>query len=276
VRACQDILGPVTVAAELSWPGSANRVVELRDAGDKRWIAKTVEPGLYQRELYAMRHWAPALGGAAPILRAADDKLRLLIMNRLPGRLVEGSAAEFDPAVHEQAGALIRQLHDAEPPAADTEVAAATAARLEDWIARGRHLLGLDEAQFARDQVRPLATAGPMQVVPAHMDNQPRNWMISDDGSVSIIDFGRCKRDVWIRDMQRLYFQQWLARPDLRDAFYAGYGRSPGEADLVLLRCYLVYGALTTVVWAHEHDDPGFEAHGRRMLAKLRAGHSPV
>jgi hypothetical protein len=62
------------------------------------------------------------------------------------------------------------------------------------------------------------------------------------------------------------------SRPDLRDAFYAGYGRAPTEADLALLRCYLAYSALSTVVWAREHGDPDFEEQGRRTIAQLRAG----
>jgi len=86
MSACQPILGPVAVITDLSWPGSANRVVEVRDLGGQHWIAKTVEPALYQRELTAMRRWAPALRGAAPALRAADDRLRLLIMTRCLGR----------------------------------------------------------------------------------------------------------------------------------------------------------------------------------------------
>jgi len=90
---------------------------------------------------------------------------------------------------------VIRLLHDAEPPQTDADIAAATARKLEGWIARGRDLLSPEEVQFARDQVRPLATAGPLPIVPTHMDSQPRNWMISDDGSVSLIDFGSCKRE---------------------------------------------------------------------------------
>ena len=33
---------------------------------------------------------------------------------------------------------------------------------------------------------------------------------------------------------------------------------------------------LSTVVWAHEHNNPGFETQGRRMLCDLRAGRTPV
>jgi hypothetical protein len=271
--ACGRILGPVTLVADMSWPHGDNTVCEVADRRGRSWIAKAVRNrDGYERELHALRRWAPALGPGAPDLLAADDAHQLLIMASRPGHLAEGTAAETDPAVHEQAGRLIRRLHDAEPPVADAEVAGRTARNLEIWISRGSHLLAAGDAGFSREQVRPLAALGPVPTVPCHLDNQPRNWLVDDAGTVSLIDFGVCKQDVWVRDMGRLYVQQWMDRPGLRAAFYAGYGRTPTAADLAVLRCYLAYSALTTVVWAHEHDDPDFEAQGRRTLAALRSG----
>jgi Ser/Thr protein kinase RdoA (MazF antagonist) len=177
--------------------------------------------------------------------------------------------------VHEQAGRLTRRLHDAVPPVLDDQILAATVQSLERWIERGRDLLAADDIAFARDRVAPLTGFGTVPTVPCHMDNQPRNWLVNDAGTVSMIDFGACKRDVRIRDLQRMYFQQWQGRPDLRDAFYAGYGRTPTADDLAMLRCFLAKNALSTVVWAHEHGDPDFERHGRRVLAELRSGASP-
>jgi Ser/Thr protein kinase RdoA (MazF antagonist) len=271
--ACERFLGPVTMIADMSWRLGDNRVVEVRDREGRAWIAKAVlyQDG-YDRELRALRRWAPALGGSAPALLAADDERQLLIMASRPGRLAEETGAQTDPAVHEQAGRLTRRLHDAEPPVLDPDIAASKAARLETWISRGSHLLSDEDVAFTREQVRPLATIGPLPTVPCHLDNQPRNWLVDDGGAVSLIDFGMCKRDVWVSDVRRLYVQQWVGRPDLRDAFYAGYGRTPTAADLALLRCYLAYSALTTIVWASDHGDPGFEEKGRRTLARLRAG----
>lgn len=276
--ACRRLLGtPVSAVTDLSWPGSSNLVLELTDAGGRSWIAKSIgDEAHYRQELYALRHWAPALHGAAPSLEATDDELRLLVMTRLAGRRAEEMPANTDPAVHREAGRLTALLHGAEPAGTDAHIGAATAAKLESWIDRGRHLLSADEIAFARVQVAPLAEAGPLPTVPCHQDNQPRNWLVDDAGQVGMIDFGLCKRDVWIRDLQRLYFQQWEHRPDLRDAFYAGYGRTPDAADLELLRCYLAYSGLSTVVWAHEFGDPQFEAHGHRILAELISGADPA
>lgn len=271
--ACEPFLGLVTLVSDMSWKLGDNKVVEVCDRRGRSWIVKAVRHREgYERELRALRCWAPALGDGAPALFAADDELQLLIMTSRPGRLAEETAAETDPAVHEQAGQLTRRLHDAEPPLLDADVAGSTARMLEVWIARGSDLLSAEEIDFSREQVRPLATLGPVTTVPCHLDNQPRNWLVDDAGTVSLIDFGMCKQDVWVRDVRRLYVQQWVGRPDLRDAFYAGYGRAPTVADLALLRCYLAYSALSTIVWAHEHHDPGFEQQGRRTLADLRAG----
>jgi Ser/Thr protein kinase RdoA (MazF antagonist) len=270
---CARHLGPVTLVADLSWPHGENQVAEVQDRSGTSWIAKIVRrPESYARELYALRNWVPALGGAAPELVAAYDDLRLLIVTKIVGQPAEQSDAEHDPAVHHAAGRLIRRLHDAEPPRCDGELAGATARKLEMWIGRGRELLTANEIAVARQQVAPLATAGPVHVVPVHMDNQPRNWIVGADGLVSLIDFGACKRDTWIRDMTRLYVQQWDRRPDLREAYYEGYGRNPGPADMMLLRCYLAYSGLSTVVWAHEHGDTSFAAHGHAILARLQSG----
>jgi Ser/Thr protein kinase RdoA (MazF antagonist) len=229
----------------------------------------------YRRELFAYQNWAPALGSAAPMLRAADDSRKLLVMTLLAGHRAEETAAQFEPSVHKQAGHLTRLLHDAAPPVLDHQILAATVESLENWIERGRDLLSDDEIDFARDRVSPLVAFGAVPTVPCHLDNQPRNWLVDDGGAVSMIDFGGCRRDVWIRDLQRMYFQQWQGRPDLRDAFYAGYGRWPSADDLGMLRCYLAKHALSTIVWAHQYGDPEFEQHGRRVLAELRAGASP-
>ena len=277
LAACARLAGePVTVQADLSWPASRNRVLELVAASGRALIAKAVgDVALYQRELHALRHWAPALGACASALVGTDDDLCLLLLTMVPGRRAEETAASTDPDVHRQAGRLTRLLHDAQTATLDRDIALATARKLELWIDRGRSVLSDAEIAFARSRVAPLADAGPLLTVPCHMDNQPRNWVVSD-GRVGLIDFGGTRLDFWLRDLQRMYFQQWEHRPDLRDAFYAGYGRTPDAAERGLLTCYLAHGGLSTVVWAHEAGDTAFEAHGHRILAELMSGADPA
>ena len=275
--ACRRLLGtPVSAVTDLSWPGSSNLVLELTDTGGRSWIAKSIgDEAHYRQELSALRHWAPALHGAAPSLEATDDELRLLVMTRLAGRRAEEMPANTDPAVHREAGGsphccmapsrpgpMLTSAQPLPPSSSHGSTAGGTCSartRSPSRAARSRRWL-----------------AGPLPTVPCHQDNQPRNWVVDNAGHVGMIDFGLCKRDVWIRDLQRLYFQQWEHRPDLRDAFYAGYGRTPDAADLELLRCYLAYSGLSTVIWAHEFGDPQFEAHGHRILAELISGADPA
>lgn len=271
LAAATAVLGPVEVVSDHSWPHGESRVLEVEDGDGGLWIAKAVRAQVpYQREVRAMLEWTPALGESAPALAWHDDQSRLLIMRRLPGRPVDGTRAETDPAVHTCAGRLIRLLHDAAPAEQETGLGDLLAAKLERWITQGRDLVAPDEAEFARQEVRKLAGAGPLQTVPCHLDNHPRNWLIDDAGSVRLIDFGQSRPDVWIHDMERLYAGVWSGRPDLRDAYFEGYGRRPGEQDLLVLRAYSAYAALSTIVWGHEHDDAEFSRHGRQTLRRMQ------
>jgi len=64
---------------------------------------------------------------------------------------------------------------------------------------------------------------------------------------------------------------EWRERPDLRDGFFDGYGRTLTDAEEQMLACVGAYAATTTILWARAHGDEGFEEHGRRTLADLRA-----
>src|SRR6185437_15322013 len=79
----------------------------------------------YQAELGAYQQWVPALGGRAPMLRAHDDHLGVILISAMVGQLAAwpmpaippagtGHAAEL--AIHRDAGVALRLLHDAQPP----------------------------------------------------------------------------------------------------------------------------------------------------------------
>ncbi len=211
----------------------------------------------YTRDLVASGH--------AARLRDADSSLRVMVLDYLPGGLVEGTEAEWDRPTYVQAGALLRRLHDVEARI-DPEIAADTAARALAWLDRP-HRINREKEQAARRALAD-APAGPVPVVPTHGDWQPRNWLI-DSGVVRIIDFGRFAFRPASSDLARLAAQQWRGRPDLERAFFEGYGEDPRDA--AQWRWDQLKEAVGTACWAFQVGDEEFEAQGHRMLSEALA-----
>ncbi|MGE6955141.1 hypothetical protein, partial [Staphylococcus capitis] len=167
------VLGPYVINADMSWPHGESRVLEVYDRDGLPWIVKTCRlPLHFEQESHAYREWVPAIGGRTPRLVDADPDSNTLIMTREPGCITPGSPAE----VHRQAGALISRMHRSAPaqPAADfTE-------RLRDRLSRGlgdaAALFDARDLDFVHDQITALSGGPVVQLVPAHQDNQPRNW----------------------------------------------------------------------------------------------------
>jgi Ser/Thr protein kinase RdoA (MazF antagonist) len=264
------VLGPVEVVGDRSWDHSEACVLEVRDRSGATWFAKRSRGERnYRREVLAYQSWVPALGERAPHLRAYDDRLKAVVVSGVRGVLT----ACDEPDQHHQAGSLLRRFHDSEPPQPAPAYVGQVETRLEHWIGRGGDLIGAREHDFARREVRRLRELPTPVRVPCHGDYTSRNWLIDADGTLRVIDFGHARREVWVNDLSRLYFDQWQHRPDLREAFLTGYGRPLAGDDLALLLRHAVVGAVSGIVWAREHGDGGFEEHHRRMLAGLmRAG----
>jgi Ser/Thr protein kinase RdoA (MazF antagonist) len=262
------VLGrPVTLVRDRSWDHGEATVLEVRDAGGTPWIVKRVgRPQTFERETRALRDWAPLLGdGRAPRLEATDPERSLLVMNRLPGRAcVASTTAEF-----RQAGRLIRRLHDAEPATPDPDYPARAGVDVDRWLHRVPGVADRADVDFVRAQIALMGSMPPALTVPVHNDNQPRNWLSDADGTVRVIDFGKARRDILVRDFERMQQAEWRDRPDLRDAFLDGYGRPLTDAEERMLACVGAVAALTTVLWGRAHGDRAFEDHGRRTLRRL-------
>lgn len=201
--------------------------------------------------------------GRAARLCAADDDLRVMILEYLPGKLVEGTEAEYLPETYRQAGELLRRLHGLETRE-DTEYRSRTLARARSWLDKPNRV----DAAAAAEAQRILRTAStaPVDVVPAHGDWQPRNWLIDGD-TVRVIDFGRFAFRPAATDLTRLAAQQWRGRPDLESAFFDGYGDDPRDRDG--WRLERLCEAVGTACWGFQVGDEAFEAQGHRMLAEV-------
>lgn len=249
---------------DLSWGQTDTRVLRVRVArGDV--IVKAGGAGNHHvaREIAAHeRATAPLLQReACSRLIAADGDANVLITTWVPGRLVQGTAAEGDPQTYAQAGELLRAFHGTVSRLDDRYEARVTNSALTrldqkhritgSLAARARHLLSA---------YRPR----PVALVPTHGDWQPRNWLI-DAGCVRVIDFGRYDARPAATDLCRLAVQQWALRPDLEQAFLEGYGSDPRDPEL--WRVELLREAVNTAVWAYQVGDEQFEQQGHRMLA---------
>lgn len=170
----------------------------------------------------------PALGSSAARLRLSDDALRLLVVNHLDGVPVERSPAALrDPEVFRQAGALTRLLHGSAPPRPNPAIGSRMAERPERYLRDGADLFDAREIAAGRAHAGLLAALPPTVTVPCHQDNQARNWLVDGDGTVRLIDFGLARRDVWLRDLSRMYLREWRGAAELRDAFLEAMARFP-------------------------------------------------
>lgn len=259
--------------ADLSWPNGESVVLGYDDPEAGPLIVKHhLNASAYAGEVRALRDWAPRLGaGRAPTLVAADDETGIVITDRLPGSA--GTAAT--PDAFQQAGRLTALLHGVEPAGMQPDQAGLMLRKVDLWLRRAPGLFAPADV----DLIRSCAEAAGELPDPAagsiHDDNQPRNWILSPDGRLAMIDFARAKLDVYLHDVERMVFAEWIDRPELAEAFFDGYGRRLSDDETALLTYRGALQAMGTVIWAREHGDPGYEQHGWRLLDRVRRTLSP-
>lgn len=251
------------VLQDMSWGLVDTTVLHVR-AGGSDAVVKAAGPSdtHLPREINAHDGYtAPLIAtGHAARLRDASVRLRVLLLDHLPGGLVQGSDAEWHPDTHEQAGALLRRLHE-QGSRKDADYETRATARALQWLDQPSRI-DPDIGSRAR-RVLASAPAPAVRLVPTHGDWHPRNWLI-DDGVVRVIDFGRFALRPAATDFTRLAAQQWRAGPELEAAFLDGYGPDPRDPEL--WRLDRLRQAVGTACWAYKVHDEAFEQQGHRML----------
>jgi Ser/Thr protein kinase RdoA (MazF antagonist) len=271
---CRDTLGSISSSRFCGWDHGESLVWELRSAAGERAFLKSHRQEVkFRQERRAYRQWCAALAGSVPqLLAEREAEPRALLFSALPGVPLETLQPEthVELDAHHQAGSLLARLHAQVTPDAAPDPADAFAARLETWSARARSVIDADVIDWVSGRVHEaLPLLHGLQRVPCHRDYTPRNWLWNGD-RLTVIDFEHSRPDLWFLDLERLWTGLWPARPDLRHAFLAGYGRELSENEEGLLERLAALGALTTIVWAREHADAAFEQAGWRSLARLR------
>ncbi|MBO0834193.1 MAG: aminoglycoside phosphotransferase family protein [Actinobacteria bacterium] len=273
------VLGPCELEQDCSWAHGMSAVLLLRDARGVSWFAKRHrERDRYEAEVSAYREWVPALGGHAPRLHAADDLRSAIIVSAVPGEPVPWPAADLwaltdtrrlaEEVLQREAGVLLRRLHDAQPPLPWDNLGADKIAEFDALMPMASQLLGKRDLALARAAVETLSGLPFPGQVPCHRDYTPRNWLVKN-GVQYVIDFEHARLDVWLADLARLHLGIWSDRPDLKDAFLAGYGRQLSDTDRAILKGVAALTATWLVVKAREMRRPALEDAFRTALRRL-------
>jgi Phosphotransferase enzyme family len=273
------VLGPCELEQDYSWAHGMSAVLRLRDARGAAWFAKRHrERDRHDAEVTAYRRWVPALGGHAPRLHAADDSRSAIIVSAIPGKPAPWPAEDpcalpdtdrlAEQSLHREAGVLLRRFHHAQPPLPWHNWSAAKIAEFESLTPMASQLLGTRDLALARAAVETLAGLPCPGQVPCHRDYTPRNWLLGGDVQY-VIDFEHARLDVWPADLARLHLGIWPDRPDLKEAFLAGYRRQLSDTDHAILQGVAALTATWLIVKAREIRQPALEDAFRAALQRL-------
>jgi Phosphotransferase enzyme family len=274
----QRVLGACELQADCSWGHRLSSVLRIRDASGAIWYLKHhADQARYRAEVAAYREWVPALQDAAPRLRAFDDSLQAVILSAAPGDPAPwpatatsgpGTDRRAERDLHRGAGNVLRRLHDARPALPWPDFAAVKIRQFDRLRPAAAPLLRRCELDRAGEEVAALDGMPAPVRVPCHHDYTPRNWLVHD-GAVRVIDFEWSGPDARVADFARLHLGIWDARPDLREAFLAGYGQDLSSADRRILHGCAVLTGVWLLIKAHNTRQPSFEDASRAALLRI-------
>ena len=205
---------------------------------------------------------AAALGIAPPLIYA-DPKSGVTLQAFLAdaGALTPDDFAR--PEIARKIGALLARLHRSGRafegvmqafPIIDTYLALAADDRLRRLRARA-------------EPIREAMAAEPAALVPSHIDPNPANFLLRDDGELLLIDweYSAMCDPAW--DLAAIGMEGQIDHA----AFAEGYGAMPSERRLWLMRAalHLVAGSWTTAEIAGGNTAPGLDALLERFLSGL-------
>ncbi|MFJ7248447.1 aminoglycoside phosphotransferase family protein [Kitasatospora sp. NPDC098652] len=231
---------------------------------------------LHQREVHAYRHWTPALGtGHAPVLLAADEQTRCVLLSELPGRPLGPDRLESALArtVNLRAGTLLRSFHEAEPPRHEPPAITGTALATQRLAGIAGMLSRADEELVLGLAADLDAVLPELGQVPTHGDLWQHQFVISPAGdSLGLLDFERSAWRPAIRDLVRFEYGggMWDGHRDLRAAFLDGYGRALTSAEEAAEPGFAVLTALFNLRWGKASQNRVVLNRGWRTIERLR------
>ncbi len=268
----ESALGSPVMRSDRSWGHDSSLVLELRDRDGRRWFLKHPrDEGRFTRELSAFETVLHGFGDLVPELVGSNVPLRCLLFSEIPGELAQGGERAVDPEVHRQAGAFLARLHASTRPEPAPEMPDQLLKRRETMLRKAEGLIEPAQADFVRRATAALVAISDPVTVLCHLDYWHRNWMVDQDGTLRVFDFGQADRALVIQDLSLLAHHRWPSKPHLRDAFFDGYGRLLDDNEAAQLDGLVVMTALKRVMRSRKQG-PQVLARARGLLAKMDPG----
>jgi Ser/Thr protein kinase RdoA (MazF antagonist) len=267
------LVGPAQPVADHSWPSTSAQVWRIRTHDGQELIAKhNTDNVCFQREHHALAHWAPALRGGAPRLVAAHSDAQILVLTALPG--VPLQQLRPDPVterrVYQRAGRLLHLLHEAEPAAPLPDFVGTRTAYIQGLLSSGGYLLTKEERSLTELALRHMAQLPIMDGYPSHLDCTPRNLLADKaTGAVHLIDFETSRLEIKGRDFNRMASRVFPTRPDLKEAFFTGYGRQPTNDEKAVMAICGAVDAASALIWARSNNHRTFATEAHASLYRL-------
>ncbi|MET7853293.1 aminoglycoside phosphotransferase family protein [Streptomyces avermitilis] len=274
-------VGHVGAVRDASYPREKSRVWELvRPDGCRFHLKVAPRPLMYERETFALRHAAPALGaGRAPQLRASSAEHLALLTTAVPGLPVNElpltPAEEYE--AHRQGGVLLARLHAAGELSGHRRTEAeqalhAAVDRADKHLDQAGDRLTAHERRLVRTLADQLRLVGPLPLAFIHGDAWPRNLLWSGAREAAWVDFDRSRFAPAVQEFVPSACGVWADRPALRTACLRGYGRDLTPEEQHALKCLAALDAVSRLTWGPDNNDPLVTARGRRTLDRLTAG----
>jgi Ser/Thr protein kinase RdoA (MazF antagonist) len=240
------------------------------------YLKQHEEARLHRQDVHASAAWVPLLPAVAPRLVASDLTLLAALFTEVRGRVMsEVGLTEPDQRVaYRQAGMFARELHslplDIQQPSSPP---ARMRTRMERSCEEARDLIDGSTLKWALDAIGDGSVFDGERLVPCHRDYSPRNWLVDFEGVRlvwGVIDFERGYPDSWLFDVQRMWNDEWVSRPDLKEAFFDGYGRNPTQIEVRQVQLICLRMAIGTVSWATRYGDLPFARWARGAIERLK------
>ncbi len=267
-------VGKIITVSFKGWDHAESQVWKITTQQTNYYLKAHKQKNKFKQESYAYENWAKQISEQCSQLIAKQENLNSILLTSIEAEPLEQQSlsAKQEQAAYEQAGRMLRTWHDLNYADNDIDLAEAMRQRLKQWTQRAKDIVGKQEISWVKDQTLELINhLKDYQRVPCHRDYSARNWLLDKDGKLWLIDFEHARADFFLVDFERQYNSIWLTRPDIKEAFLAGYGKKINELEWELLKRLSSFTALSTIVWAREHNDKAFEAFGWKQLERLKA-----